>query len=245
MFGTNRGIVNQLRRLRFTAPRAVSRALAATLFPSRCCRCEFPGATPELDLCHFCLAALPWREAQPHGVVMPLVFEDPVDEMIRDLKYRGVIANARVLGELLAGGASYQAVRFGESLPRLLVPVPLHSARLRERGFNQALAIARFAGRRLEIPCARDAVRRVRDTPTQTALEPADRRRNLQGAFAVRAWSRARLLAADHVAVVDDVMTTGSTLGELRATLLAAGVARVDVWAVARAGASAREPVPP
>ena len=92
--------------------------------------------------------------------------------------------------------------------------------RLRERGFNQAYALARYAGRMLEVPYARTLLRRVRDTPSQTALDMAARRHNVRGAFAVcgpRAMER--LLAVEHVAIVDDVMTTGSTLAELRAVL--------------------------
>jgi predicted amidophosphoribosyltransferase len=88
----------------------------------------------------------------------------------------------------------------------------------------------------LEIPRASHALRRVRDTPSQTALDVAERHRNVRGAFAISgARARRQLLAAHHVAVVDDVVTTGSTLNEMRAVLLRAGVGRVDVWAVARA----------
>jgi predicted amidophosphoribosyltransferase len=92
----------------------------------------------------------------------------------------------------------------------------------------------------LEIPVAAHAVRRVRNTPSQTALDMRDRNRNLRGAFALAgARQRRTLLAAAHVAIVDDVMTTGSTLRELRAILLEAGVRQVELWAVARAAAQA------
>lgn len=232
MFGTRESIVNQLRRVRFTGPRALSRALAATLFPPRCCLCGFRGASADLDLCSFCHADLPWSTRHTPGLLVPLRFEHPVDEMIRKLKYHGGLEYARVLGVLLAAAARERAA----PPPRLLVPVPLHSARLVERGFNQAFALARYAGRMLEIPFARSLVRRVRDTPSQTALDVAARRANVRGAFAVTGpRAAARLLAAGHVAVVDDVMTTGSTAFELRAVLLAAGVRQVEVWAVARA----------
>lgn len=212
-------------------PRSLSRALAATLFPPRCCLCGFEGANLDLDLCGFCFADLPWAPAHLPDVVA-FRYEEPIDDLIRDLKYRGALANARVLGVLLA-----EAVRDSHvELPQLLVPVPLHAARLRERGFNQACALARYAGRMLEIPYARGAVRRVRNTPSQTSLDMNERRRNVQGAFSVAgARAQARLVAAEHVAIVDDVMTTGSTVAELRAVLLAAGVGRVDVWAIARA----------
>ena len=215
-----------------TAARGLSRLLGATVFPPRCCLCDFPGTAPDLDLCCFCQADLPWELFRMPSLLSALRFEAPVDDLIRGLKYAGALEHARVLGELLA-----QAVRQrGEGLPALLVPVPLHEERLRERGFNQAALIARYTGRSLHIPQAWHAVRRVRDTPSQTALDRSARHENVRGAFAVVGKrARRRLLEAAHVAVVDDVTTTGSTLAEMKCALLAAGVRRVDLWAVARA----------
>jgi ComF family protein len=231
MFGRPDSIVNQPGQLRLTIARRWSRVLAATLFPPRCCLCGFPGASLDLDLCEYCHADFPWEEENLPGAVVAMRFAPPADELIRDLKYRGVTANARVLGVLLA-----QAVQEHLApLPRLLVPVPLHDARLRERGFNQAAALARYAGRMLGIPLAPRVVRRVRDTPSQTSLSEGERHRNVRGAFAINGVrARRRLLDAGHVAVVDDVMTTGSTLAEVKCALLAAGVRQVDLWAVAR-----------
>ncbi len=229
MFDRRQAIVNQWDRIKLTAPRALARLLAATLFPPRCCLCGFPGASLDLDLCAVCHADLPWDE--PGEALTALRYEHPVDDLVRRLKYQGVIANARVLGVLLAQAARER----GAVMPRLLVPVPLHAARFRERGFNQATAIARYAGRMLGIPVMRHAVRRVRDTPSQTALDVHERRRNMRGAFAVANRSARLVVEAGHVAIVDDVMTTGSTLQELRAVLLDAGVRKVDLWAVARA----------
>jgi ComF family protein len=232
MFGSRSVIVNRWRRFWLTAPRQLDRLLAATLFPPRCCLCGFEGESPDLDLCAACRDDLPWDTATAHGAVCAFRYEEPVGELIRNLKYHGALANARVLGVLLA-----QAVRDrGMPLPALLVPVPLHPARLRERGFNQAAAIARYAGRALGIPVAPHSVRRVRDTPSQTALDVSARQRNVHGAFATRgARSQRRWSAADHVALVDDVTTTGSTAAALGAVLHDAGVRQVDLWAVARA----------
>ncbi len=230
MFGRRGSIVNQWTQLRLTGSRGLARLLAATIFPPRCCLCGYPGASPDLDLCPVCHADLPWDD-DPQTALIALRYEHPVDELIRQLKYHGVLAHARVLGVLLAETAR----RRDAPLPRLLVPVPLHTRRWRERGFNQADCIARYAGHVLGIPMARHAVRRLRDTPSQTALDVAERHRNVRDAFAVRgARQREKLQRANHVAVIDDVMTTGSTLAEMRATLLDAGVSRVDLWAVAR-----------
>ena len=237
MFRSRQPIVNRGRHWRLTAARRLSRVVAATLFPPRCCLCGFEGASLDLDLCGVCRDDLPWNTQPADGQWFAFRFEHPIDDLIRRLKYRGVLANARVLGVLLA-----QAVRaHAAPLPALLVPVPLHGARLRERGFNQAAAVARYCGRMLDIPAARYAVRRVRDTPSQTALDLTERHRNVRGAFAVHGpRARRRLLAAGHVAIVDDVVTTGSTVHELRGVLLAAGVSKVDVWAVAQAPLRAR-----
>jgi ComF family protein len=231
MFGSYDSIVNRISHLRLTAARGLSRALAASLFPPRCCLCGFPGASLDLDLCAFCHADLPRNLAHAPGLVEPFRYEYPVDEMIRRLKYNGIVANARVLGVLLAQTARERA----QPLPRLLVPVPLHPAKLRERGFNQSNVLARYAGRVLEIPVAPAAVRRIRNTQSQTSLDVSERHSNVRGAFALGgARALRRLLDAAHVAIVDDVVTTGSTVAELRGVLLTAGVRQVDVWAVAR-----------
>ena len=210
-----------------TGPRGLSRLLAATLLPPDCCLCGFPGAALDLDLCTWCHAELPW-DAPDTEALTAFRYEHPVDEMVRRLKYRGDVAMARVLGALLA-----EAVRQrGAPLPGLLVPVPLHAARRLERGFNQAAALARFSGRLLEVPMNTRVLSRIRDTPSQTSLGIDARALNVRGAFAVDA---ARCPGIHHMAIVDDVMTTGSTLREARAALLSAGISQVDLWAVARA----------
>ena len=232
MFDTLDSLVNRYGSLKLTIGRWAARGLAATLFPPRCCLCDFPGASPDLDLCEICRADFPWEREQLPGAVVALRYAPPADELIRDLKYRGITPNARVLGVLLAQAVQEHAA----PLPRLLVPVPLHRARLRERGFNQAAALANYAGQMLGIRCVPRAMKRVRNTPSQTSMSMEERHRNVRGAFAVNgAAARRRLLAAGHVAVVDDVMTTGSTLAEIKCALLAAGVRQVDLWAVARA----------
>jgi ComF family protein len=234
MFGSRMGNVNQARSSWLTTLSAASSVLAELLFPPRCCLCDFEGQPPDRELCAHCERALPFIDALPNdgGHFAAFRFEYPVDDLIRALKYQGQMANARLLGALLGEAVKARAA----PLPRLLIPVPLHPTRLRERGFNQAAALAKFAARHLGIRHANRLVRRIRDTPSQTALDVIARRQNVRDAFAVNGvHSLAELVRARHVALVDDVITTGSTSGELRRVLLEAGVRRVDLWAVARA----------
>ncbi|WP_448508342.1 double zinc ribbon domain-containing protein [Immundisolibacter sp.] len=224
-------------------------ALLAWLLPPQCTLCGAAGSE-RLPLCDGCLGELPYlgraceRCAQPLPVAgvcgrclrrsppqdrahAAFLYAEPLDRLVQRLKFGRRLGLARLTGALLA-----KAAQSGHwERPELLIPVPLHDARLRERGYDQAQAIARETGRRLGIPVDAQACRRVRATAPQTGLTLMDRRRNVRGAFAVQ-----KPLAARHVAVLDDVMTTGATAGALAAALKRSGVARVDVWALCRAG---------
>jgi ComF family protein len=118
-----------------------------------------------------------------------------------------------------------------QALPQLILPVPLHRRRLSQRGYNQALEMAKPLARALGVPCRHDVLHRRRHTDAQTGLDAVERRRNLRAAFALREDA---VLPA-HVAILDDVFTTGTTLSECARVLKRAGVERVDVWALARA----------
>lgn len=120
--------------------------------------------------------------------------------------------------------------RVQDAVPEVLVPVPLHRARLRERGFNQAVEIARPLARRLGLGLNLDSCERVRNTAEQTRLDAAARSKNLRGAFRV-----VRPFPYRHVAIVDDVLTTGNTVASLAGSLRAVGVEEVEVWSCARA----------
>jgi len=185
----------------------------------RCCSRPVPGSGGEL-LCAACLRDPPdfERTRALYG------YAPPVDHMIHQLKYAGRLPMARLLGLQLAALAA--------ELPAAerIVAVPLHASRLRERGFNQAIELARPVARALAVPLDTRSCYRTRATTAQAALSRAARRENLQGAFGVR-----RDLSAQHVVIVDDVMTTGSTAGALARALKAAGAAEVSVLVVARA----------
>lgn len=221
--------------------------LHAWLLPWRCLLCGDAGADG-LDLCAACAAELPrntnccarcalplpnpaplcgacQRKPPPwQAAWAPFRYGWPLDRLEARYKFGRELAAGRTLGALWK--SLPPPVR-----PALILPVPLHRARLRERGYNQALELARPLGRALGIPVRHDLLLRPRATAAQTELDAAARRRNVRGAFAVRADAA----LPPHVVVLDDVMTTGATLAECARVLKRAGVARVDVWALARA----------
>jgi ComF family protein len=222
--------------------------LSSHLIPPRCLCCGQGADLGHLDLCSDCLKVLPW--APNPGLIdvihVPFVFEDPVDAGLRALKFHGDLCPARVFGALLAASASVSHARrrAGRSppgppdLPDLFVPVPLHADRLHERGFNQAEQLARQAARWLGRPVAPRLLQRWRATAPQTSLEAAARRDNVAGAFApcpsAAAWLRGQPRPIVHVALVDDVLTTGATAAAAAAALRELRVGTVSVWAVAR-----------
>lgn len=187
-----------------------------------CPRCALPLAIPA-PLCASCVKApAPFTAAWA-----PFRYGHPLDLLEARFKFRADLAAGRVLADLLAA----QALHAGLPRPDLIVPVPLHATRLRERGYNQALELARPLARGLAVPLRHNLLLRTRATDAQTGLDAKARRRNLRGAFALAPGTR----VPAHVVLFDDVMTTGATLREGARTLLRAGAARVDAWALARA----------
>ena len=155
----------------------------------------------------------------------------PLDRLVQRFKYGGDLA----IGSSLARALAERVER--EPPVDLVVVPPLSPARLRERGFNQALEIARVVGRRIGVPVAREAILRTRETQAQAALGREARRANVRGAFVCTA-----ALDRAQVAIVDDVLTTGATADAIARALKSAGAARVAVWALARAPDPGRSP---
>lgn len=156
----------------------------------------------------------------------------PWDGLLGAFKFRAGLDLAPALAGLLAA-----RIAPAEPATDLLLPVPLADARLRERGYNQAALLTAQLGKRLRLPHVTDALRRIADTPHQIALPRERRAANVCGAFAL-APGGAALLSGRHVALVDDVMTTGATCAEATQALLRAGAASVRVWVVARTPAA-------
>ncbi len=223
------------------------RRLARLLLPPRCLLCGEPGADGR-DLCRDCAEALPWNRHACPRCALPLpqsepvcgeclrrppplarahaacVYGFPLDRLVPRFKFHHDLAAGRLMAELL-----------GESLadlarPQAIVPIPLHASRLRKRGYDQALELAKPVARELGIPLLADALLRVRPTSPQSELDAEARQRNLRHAFAARPG----VALPGHIALIDDVMTTGATLNAAAKVLLRAGVTRVDAWVCAR-----------
>ena len=174
-------------------------------------------------VCPSCASALP--RAQGDGrAIAAFEYRFPVDRLVQRFKFAGDLA----LGHWLALALASRVRE--EPRPDVLVAVPLSRARLRERGFNQSIEIARAVGRELGLPHERHAVRKMRETPAQQGLGRRARQANLRDAFRCDVS-----LAGRRVAIVDDVLTTGATARALSRVLNRAGAAQVFVWTVARA----------
>lgn len=187
----------------------------------RCPRCALPASGPH---CATCL-----REPLPlAGAVAAVDYAAPWDTLLHGLKYHGQLSAAPALGQLLANAVLQQAPPAPDLL---LLPVPLHPQRLCERGYNQSLLLAQVVAEHLQRTVRADWLQRVIDTPTQTQLTRAQRQRQLNHAFVLKPGAPVQ---GQHVALVDDVMTTGATMTALAHLLTRHGAASVQAWAVAR-----------
>lgn len=193
----------------------------------RCRQCANPLADIEVALlCGRCLRHRPAYDA----TVTAFDYAAPVDQLLLQLKFGARLALAPLLAELLHVAIQQQQAW---EAPQLLFPVPLGPARLAERGFNQALEIARPLARLLDVPLQPRLALRERDTRAQSSVAPQERRANLAHAFAI-APDYAALLPGCHVGIVDDVMSSGHTVNALAAACKHAGAVKVSILVVAR-----------
>ncbi|HEX7804230.1 MAG TPA: ComF family protein [Pseudoxanthomonas sp.] len=222
------------------------RKAARAVFSPRCLLCRESGVDGR-DLCRDCTATLPWNDSACLRCALPLpapgtcgaclqrpppltethaafVYGFPLDRLVPRFKFHDDLAAGRLMSELMAEGLSELPK------PAALIPVPLHDSRLRQRGYDQALELAKPLERTLQIPLLPQALIRTRATAPQSELDAGARQRNLRRAFEVRA----DMALPDHVVLIDDVMTTGATLQAAAKSLRRAGVARVDAWVCAR-----------
>lgn len=195
----------------------------------RCVRCATPlprSQGQRDDECGACLQSAPSFDA----TIVAADYVPPIDQLVLALKFGSQLPLASLFAQLLVESMLKQKYL---QYPDLLTATPLSSQRLSERGFNQALEIARPLARALNIKCDPLLVTRVRDTHAQSLLHPDQRRKNIRNAFSVLPAAQARL-NGKHIAVVDDVITTGETLNELASTLKRFGAARVTNLVFAR-----------
>jgi len=217
---------------------------------ARCRLCHAP-APPDLPLCERCLAALPHLEnacpscalpmevgAPPESLCgecqadppafersrVPLRYQAPVSDLISRFKYHRALSDGQLLAQLLA-----RHVRDTPLDVQLLLPMPLHPGRLKERGYNQAAELARTLSRATGIPWNSTLLKRKRAAPTQREANKRERRRNVRKAFVCESKN-----LPQRVAIIDDVVTTGSTARAAAAAVKLAGADRVEIWAVAR-----------
>ena len=220
------------------------------LFPATCLLCGTRG-THNIDICTSCQDDLPHNQNCCHICALPLPpnhsdqvcgkclkqtpnfnrcyapypYGSPISVLISDLKFNDKLYTGRLLAELLIDYIKTNNLE----LPELIIPVPLHTKRLRERGFNQALELAKPIGRHFNIPVDTKSCKRIKATETQSTLNKKIRVKNMRGAFEI-----VQPLDCKHLVIVDDVVTTGTTVNELAKVIKSTGVKRVDVWALAR-----------
>ena len=234
--------------------------LLSNLFPSRCILCnqtvKRPVVNEDIELCASCYKTQPFNAICCVRCALPLTeevsdntlcgrcirklpnydyaysvfrYENDIIRLVHQLKFSEKIIYARSIGELLLSAFNSKKL-FKAEMPDCLLPVPLHSSRLRRRGFNQSIEIARVIAKRFDIPLEYKAVIRQRSTSAQTGLSAQQRRKNIKGAFSVIGEINYK-----HVLIIDDVMTTGSTVNELARVLKKNKVERVSVLSIARA----------
>ena len=196
----------------------------------RCRQCALPLAddTENNTVCGACLRDPPAYDA----TIAAADYAPPIDQLILALKFGGRLALAPLFARMLRDAVLHTS-HHADSLPVVLSAVPLGRQRLIERGFNQAHEIGKPLSRSLGIPLASRLVVRLRDTHAQSLLHPDARHENIRGAFDVPESAYAQVDGA-HIGIIDDVMTTGQTLGELALTLKRFGAARVTNIVFAR-----------
>lgn len=194
----------------------------------RCQQCALPLPTRHDKRCGNCLKDPPAFDTS----VVAIHYEAPVDSLVLGLKFGAKLNYAEIIAQQLAN-AILRQWEPQLALPFLLCPVPLSRERLISRGFNQALEIGRPLSHQLGIPLQSDLLWRTKETLQQSSLHPDARYKNIQGAFAINPVWQSRIIG-QHIAIIDDVMTTGTTLNEIAKTLKRHGAARVSNFVFAR-----------
>ena len=215
-------------------------------FPACCLQCR-QLCHNQIDLCTSCENALPrillacpicripnddgllcpncyYHPPTYSKMICPYLYRDPLPHFIHSLKFSSKLIYAKLLGELLLRAVESES----EGYPECLLPMPLHVKRTRFRGFNQSLEMSKIISRRLNIPIELHKVIRCKNTQAQSKMTKNDRRNNMIDAFQVTG------VLPKHVAIIDDVVTTGTTIESLARCLKKNGVSKIEVWCAAR-----------
>lgn len=187
-----------------------------------CCAKPFSNDSLNFQLCGECQKNHPAFDK----TYAPYTHQGAIRYLINQCKFSGAYKNSQLLGQLLADYLRNQP----GILPELIIPVPLHPKRYRQRGFNQSLEIGKIIAQKLSIPIDNTSCLRIKNTTHQITLNAKQRHKNIKQAFQLIKTPNAR-----HIAILDDVMTTGATANELAKTLKLSGVKQVDIWVCARA----------
>ncbi len=191
---------------------------ALELVPTPCSSCGLPNQTSR-NTCPVCQH----RPPRWHSMIAPLIYSANTRKIIQDLKFNEQLNNANAL---LTHILDY----YRDHQVDVLIPVPLHTSRLLERGYNQAEEIATTLSRLLDIPVDRKSLKRIKATESQSGLSISKRHKNILKAFQ---FSPARCYKS--AAIIDDIVTTGSTVSEISKVLKRSGIKHIEVWSLARA----------
>ncbi|MBV1931084.1 MAG: ComF family protein [Porticoccaceae bacterium] len=251
-------------RFRPTPWRLFSTRFSYMLLPGHCKLCK-SDSMRSLDLCALCESDLPdigdhcnicsepsanpWPKALAKPLTcgnclnrtpyfshahIPYLYKAPIDRLLISFKFKGDLVAGKVLGKLLSQHIE-QCIKHDLAVPQAIIPVPLHWWRRLGRGFNQAHELAMTLSKHLNIPVNNKLVLRKTHTSAQHHLNREQRLHNLRDAFSVSRYACAEQIEGKSFAIVDDVLTTGSTANAIAKLLIDNGAARVVVWAVARA----------
>jgi len=187
------------------------------------CANPFSAAEPQnaLLVCGQCQKNQPYYTTS----IIPYLYASPLKQLISRFKFQSELYYAPLLAHIFIKSAAKRK----SNLPECIIPIPLHSQRLRERGFNQALELSRIIAAKLNIPLNYTLCQRNKSTPYQSGLSAKQRKQNLKNAFVIT-----KIHNYKHVAIFDDVVTTGTTVNELAKQLKQSGVETIEVWAIAR-----------
>lgn len=236
---------------------SLAQNISKIVFPYFCSICECKS-DQSMDLCSICTKLLPWIQDRCYrcGVRLEQIDEavtckqcqenppkfdrlcalfdyvPPAINLVTGLKFGRRLAFGRVLGELFSDQILEEWYS-PDTLPEAIIPVPLHPVRIRNRGYNQAMELLYPIKKRIGIPVYDDLCQRLRNTKPQSGLVAELRKQNLQNAFAINK-RKIRKLKLQHIAIMDDVVTTGSTVSAISAILKDAGILQIDIWCICR-----------